>query len=147
MQLLLEQHPWILGIAGSASLFTFLATFLLIPLIVVRMRPDYFSVPHRGPGRLRRRHPVVIGILTGLKNVIGAVLVVMGVIMLVTPGQGLLSILAGMTLMNYPGKYRFERWLVTRPSVWRVINWIRRKANVEPLAPPAAGTPHDNAVT
>lgn len=139
MQFLLKQHSWILGIAGSASLFTFFATFLLIPLIVARMRPDYFTVPRRASGRLRRRHPVVIGILTGLKNVIGAVLVIMGVIMLVAPGQGLLSILAGMTLMNYPGKYRFERWLVTRPPVWRVINWIRRKAHVEPLCPPSAG--------
>ncbi|RME33433.1 MAG: hypothetical protein D6786_07715, partial [Gammaproteobacteria bacterium] len=60
-----------------------------------------------------------------------------GLIMLFTPGQGLLTMLVGLLLMNYPGKYRLERWLVTRPRVLETLNWIRARTGHPPLAAPA----------
>jgi hypothetical protein len=51
--------------------------------------------------------------------------------MLITPGQGLLSILAGVFVCDFPGKRNFERWLVLKPSVKNSLNWIRRKQNCE----------------
>jgi hypothetical protein len=53
--------------------------------------------------------------------------------MLVLPGQGVLTILAGITLLNYPGKRRLELWLVRRPAIHRAIDWIRRRAGRAPL--------------
>ena len=44
--------------------------------------------------------------------------------MLVAPGQGLLTMVVGLLLVDFPGKYRLERWLVTRQQVWRSINWL-----------------------
>src|SRR4051812_30124363 len=52
--------------------------------------------------------------------------------MLVLPGQGVLTIIAGMMLLDFPGRQRLERWLVQRPAVLRSINW-RRKRNNRPL--------------
>jgi hypothetical protein len=52
-----------------------------------------------------------------------------GLLMLVLPGQGLLTIVTGLLLINYPGKYKLEQKLVAVPSVFRALNWIRVKAN------------------
>lgn len=56
--------------------------------------------------------------------------------MLVTPGQGVLMIIAGLVLLEFPGKFRLERWLVTRRHVWRSINWLRRRAGRPELQKP-----------
>jgi hypothetical protein len=57
------------------------------------------------------------------------VLVLLGLVMLVTPGQGILTLLSGLLLMNFPGKYRLEQWLVLRPGILRALNWLRRRRN------------------
>jgi len=72
----------------------------------------------------------------GLGHGIPGVLVLLGVIMLVTPGQGLLTLLIGLLLLNFPGKYRLERWLVLRPGVLRGLNWLRRRHGEPPFEAP-----------
>jgi len=73
------------------------------------------------------------------KNILGLVLVAAGVVMLFLPGQGLLTIFLGIVLMNFPGKYRLERYIVSRGPVLRGVNWIRRRAGVEELRVDAEG--------
>ena len=53
----------------------------------------------------------------GLKNIVGAVLVLLGVIMLVTPGQEPVDPAGGAAVNEFSGKYHLERWLVQRPGV------------------------------
>jgi hypothetical protein len=60
----------------------------------------------------------------------------MGLLMLVTPGQGVLTILVGVTLLDFPGKRALELWIVRQPAVLRVTNWMRAKAHREPLQLP-----------
>ena len=59
-------------------------------------------------------------------------------VMLVVPGQGLLTILIGVMLTDFPGKYALERRLISQPSIFNAINWIRDKAGKEPLKRPGA---------
>ena len=47
--------------------------------------------------------------------------------MLITPGQGILTIIVGILLGDFPGKLRFERWLIAQAPVKQSLNWIRRK--------------------
>jgi hypothetical protein len=56
--------------------------------------------------------------------------------MLLLPGQGLLTILIGITFTNFPGKYKLEQALARKHSILRAMNWIRRKAKHPPLLPP-----------
>jgi len=49
------------------------------------------------------------------------------------PGQGILTILIGVMLLNFPGKRRLERWLVSRPRVLPVINGLRARFGKPPL--------------
>jgi hypothetical protein len=67
------------------------------------------------------------------KNLLGYIFVLAGILMLMLPGQGVLTILIGIMLLNFPGKYELERWIVSHGSVFRSINWIRRHAGRTPL--------------
>jgi len=71
-----------------------------------------------------------------VKNVVGWLLVGAGVAMLVLPGQGILTLLVGLTLVNFPGKRDLELWLVRRVPVRRALDWIRRRAGRPPLQLP-----------
>ena len=71
--------------------------------------------------------------LLAAKNLLGYLLIVVGIAMLLLPGQGVLTMLLGFIMVDLPGKYRFEQWLVARPLVLRSINMLRRRAGREPL--------------
>jgi hypothetical protein len=75
-------------------------------------------------------------LLSVAKNFIGAAFILAGLAMLVLPGQGLLTILIGITFTNFPGKYRLEQALARSHSILRAMNWIRRKSGHTPLIPP-----------
>ena len=68
-----------------------------------------------------------------MKNIIGYTLIIGGILMLVLPGQGLFTILIGLMLSNYPGKYFIERKFIAIPSILRTINWLRKKSNSPPI--------------
>ena len=53
--------------------------------------------------------------------------------MLLTPGQGLLSILVGIMLMDLPGKYKVQRTIIRKEKVLSTINWLRGQAHRPPL--------------
>ncbi|MCO6413402.1 MAG: hypothetical protein J5I92_11745 [Thiogranum sp.] len=128
-----DQHAvWLVSI----SLACFIAGLALAPLLVIRIPADYFSHPQREPLATSARHPLIRLTLAGAKNLLGGVLVLAGLLMLVTPGQGLLTLLAGLVIMNYPGKFALERWLITRPRVLPAINWLRRRRGHPPLQAP-----------
>ena len=67
------------------------------------------------------------------KIIAGVCLLVSGIIMLVLPGQGLITMLIGLSLLPFPGKNRMEQNLLSQKSVRSSLNWIRIKANKEPF--------------
>lgn len=129
--------PAVLGWISLLSALTFVVSLMVVPLIAVRIPPDYFDSKRRHRSALRRLHPALFMVAFTLKNALAVILVAGGIIMLVLPGQGILTILIGIAVSNFPGKYRLERRLVSLPGVLAAINWIRGKARVEPLRKPA----------
>lgn len=119
------------------SLVAVIGTIIGIPWVVTRLPHDYFSRPRRAVWRESADEPVFALVLGVLKNILGALLAVLGLVMLVTPGQGLLTLLVGLLLMNFPGKYQLERWLVLRPGVLRGLNWLRNRRDQAPFDTPA----------
>ena len=110
---------------GAASVVMFVGALVLVPVVVVRLPADYFAPTKRDPRRYPWRHPALrVGWLVG-KNVVGVLLVLAGVAMLILPGQGILTILIGITLTDFPGKYRLERWIVGLRPVLGAVNGIR----------------------
>lgn len=132
----IDNHQAILWTLSAASVITFIASLILVPAIAVRIPPDYFTHPARPAGPLADRHPLIRLALRIGTNALGALFVLAGVAMLVLPGQGLLTILIGFLMLDGPGKYRFEKWLVARRFVRRPINWLRRRAGHASLQTP-----------
>jgi hypothetical protein len=120
---------WMVGM----SITTFIATLIVVPWAIVRIPPDYFAHERRLKKQWSGRHPIVRWALLIGKNLLGLVLMAAGFVMLVLPGQGMLTILFGVILVDLPGKYRLERWIVARPPVFRSINWLRQRAGKSPL--------------
>ena len=114
---------WLTGLSTVA----FVGTLIVVPWLVVRIPADYFCRPSRGAASWKHHHPVVRALLLAVKNCVGVGLFAVGVIMLFVPGQGLLTMLAGLMLLDFPGKYRCERWLIGWPPILRAVNWMRRR--------------------
>lgn len=121
---------WFLAIS---SLITFFISLSVVPYLLIRIPSDYFSHRKRQRSLVSNHNPVLRIVFIIGKNVIGYVFIVLGIAMLFLPGQGLLTVLLGIILIDFPGKYKFERWLVLRKHVLRSINWLRQRSNREPL--------------
>ena len=120
-----------LGYLALASIVFLILSILLIPKMIAFIPSNYFSHSYR----LSRHQPFTISRLcvSIIKNLLGAVLLISGILMLVLPGQGILTMLAGLLLLNFPGKYKLERYLIKKPAILASLNWIRRKQNVPEL--------------
>jgi hypothetical protein len=115
-----------------ASVIGFIGSLIAIPLILVRLPADYFDT--RTPRHwMKDHHPVLrlLGVL--VKNVVGVVFVLAGFAMLFLPGQGLLTILIGVSLMDFPKKRALEAKMVGQPTLLGVINSMRLKFGKPPL--------------
>ncbi|MCO6045970.1 hypothetical protein NG895_18885 [Aeoliella sp. ICT_H6.2] len=129
----IENHADLIGWLVAGSVVMFFGTLLLVPVIVVRIPQDYFAHEHRPQQTWMPNHPVLRLFVIFVKNSLGAVLLLVGVALLVLPGQGILTMLIGLMLMDFPGKYRLEKWLVRKGPTLRGLNWLRRKAGREPF--------------
>ena len=132
----IRDHDTTLWWLASGSVIMFVGGLILVPLLVVRIPHDYFAHEERPPAPWSNQHWFVQILLLVVKNILGVILLLLGIAMLLLPGQGLLSILMGIMLLNFPGKFQLERWFVRRPAVLRSINWLRGKANQDPLLLP-----------
>jgi len=131
-----QSHTLIWQFLGSISLILVVVTMVALPLVIIKLPEDYFSREKREPARRARKHPLFWGFVTVLKNLLGLVLILAGIAMLVLPGQGILTILIGLAISNFPGKYALERRIAGRPAVGKTLNRIRRAAGRPPLVMP-----------
>jgi archaellum biogenesis protein FlaJ (TadC family) len=129
----LSDHPEVLIGLGASSILIFVISILGISWFVAQIPEDYFLSSKRKPSKWQEQKPILRLVVLFGKNIIGVSLIIGGLLMLVLPGQGLLTIVTGLLLINYPGKYKLEQKLVAIPSVFRALNWIRVKANKPPL--------------
>ena len=109
---------------------------LVIGYVLARLPADYFVNP--GARRPIDRHPVLKVLFIAFRNLVGWFLIALGVILSFpgVPGQGLLTILMGVMLVDFPGKHAAERWLLTRRGVLTVINALRGRVGKPPLLMP-----------
>lgn len=114
------------------SVIAFIGTLIAIPFILVRLPEDYFDL--RVPRTwMKDRHPVLRFVGRAVKNVAGMVFVLAGLAMLVLPGQGVLTVLIGVTLLDFPGKQRLEARIVGHRRVLGKVNSLREKFGKPPF--------------
>jgi hypothetical protein len=116
------------------SVVTFVVSIIATVVVLVKLPDTYFKAEHEREF-WAERHPVLRWGGLVLKNLLGALLVLFGILMSLpgVPGQGVLTILMGVMLLDFPGKRRLELKLVSRPKVLRAINRIRGRFDRPPL--------------
>lgn len=135
-QITLREALWGLGIFSLGVAIS----LALVGIVLVRMPATYFIgdappslLVHRPRWQQRAAH---VG-----KNVLGVLLVLLGIILSIpgVPGQGVLTMLIGLTLVDFPGKRRFEQRIMRNPTVHGAANRIRSRFGKAPFAldPPA----------
>ncbi len=113
---------------------TFVINLAIVSFILVKLPANYFSKSHKtkfwsGP------HPLLHAAGVMGKNIGGLLLVALGIVLSLpgVPGQGLLTVLLGVMLLDFPGKMRLERKLLSRPSIVNAINKLRARFEKPPL--------------
>ena len=129
----LRLHEDLLVWLGTPTLLIMLIAVLALPVVVIKLPEDYFESEHRDIGGDSGRRTILGIVVALIKNVLGVFMILAGLLMLVLPGQGALSILIGVAMTNFPGKFRLERRLVRQPSVLAALNKIRKLAGATPL--------------
>jgi hypothetical protein len=104
------------------------ASVLVLGGLLVRLPATYF-LDHHNRDLWIDHHPCIrwTGIL--FKNAAGLGLVLFGLVLSLpgVPGQGLLTILLGLILLDFPGKRRLERWILRRPGILDRVNRLRHR--------------------
>ncbi|MBK8977060.1 MAG: hypothetical protein IPM29_14185 [Planctomycetes bacterium] len=131
-----EQHRQLLVALGLASLATAIAGVLWVPRWLAGLPADHFVRPR--PALRSRPHPVLSALAVAARNTVGLALLLAGIAMLVLPGQGLLTILLALGLLDFPGKRRLRVRFVMVSPIRRALDALRRRAGRAPfrLPPP-----------
>ena len=124
---------------GVLSIIMFVGTIVAIPIILNRLPANYFQhdLKHKWMGDY---HPIFRNIGLVLKNTIGLIFLLAGMAMLVLPGQAILTMVIGISLLDFPGKRRLEHKLLSHSMVFQAMNSIRAKCSKPPFDPPSKST-------
>ena len=119
----LKAHGLVVGIISGASL---VGSVFLCALVIAYLPRDYFRSKRQAS---RIRQPILWGGLVLLKNLLAIILIIVGIILIPLPGQGVLTILIGLVISDIPGKRKLERRIIRSPAVLSALNHIRSRFN------------------
>ncbi|MCA1818421.1 MAG: hypothetical protein LC746_18945 [Acidobacteria bacterium] len=113
---------------------TFVVTTAIVFFIVVKLPADYFS-PRNRRKFMARWNPAARWAAIAGKNVLGLALVAAGVVLSLpgVPGPGLVTILLGVMLLDFPGKRKLQLKIVRQKNVRRELDRIRKKFGKQPF--------------
>lgn len=109
-------------------------SFALIGVVMVKIPENYFSSHYKQDFLPNSPWLVRWGAVI-LKNLLGVVLIVIGILLSLpgVPGQGILTILLGLIMLDIPGKRPLESRIIKRPTVLAAVNNLRARYDKPPL--------------
>lgn len=127
----LSMNTGFLVAAGVVSFVLLGATLFVTPWFLARLPHDYFTTkPTNAPHSLRRT------VISVLRTILGTLLIFLSFAVMFTPGPGLVLLVFGLALCDFPGKHNLLVKLVSRPSVLSALNWIRGRTKQPPFIVP-----------
>ena len=134
-QMLEQFGPLGAELALGALLFfvTLGLNLALVAAVLVRLPPDYCRPVRRESLWRHRGAAAWAGAIA--KNFCGALLVLLGAFLALpgVPGQGLLTMLAGILLLDFPGRHRMVCKLLGQPLLLRQVNRLRARFAKPPI--------------
>ncbi|MFW6372223.1 MAG: hypothetical protein ACOC3W_00860 [Thermodesulfobacteriota bacterium] len=129
-----QAHETLLWILGSFSFLIFVLSLVGLPIIIIKMPRNYLSSPDirsfKHGSAWDRTY------LVG-KNIIAVLLILAGLAMLLLPGQGLLTLVIGLSMLDFPRKRMLIKKILAHKKVLGTANWLREKGGKPPLEAPA----------
>src|SRR5687768_2374456 len=101
-------------------------SIVVVTFLLVQMPATYF-IDKNPRGWWLDRHPILRWSARILKNVLGIALIGIGFVMVFGPTPGILTMLVGIMLIDFPGKHAIEMRFVKRPRVLAMINRLRAR--------------------
>ena len=128
----LENNSYILFYLGIISVLIFIFSIVGLRLFIIAIPSDYF-INKKRVSALRDSSILLWVFYKIFKNIIGYIFIAIGLLALVLPGQGILMILIGLMMSDYPKKFDLEKKIIKINTVRKGVNWIRVKSNVEKI--------------
>ena len=115
-------------LAVGLFLASLAVSFVSIGIVMVKIPANYFS-SHYERDFLPDSPWLVRWGAVILKNVAGVLLILLGIVLSLpgVPGQGILTILLGLIMLDIPGKRPLEARIIQRPTVLAAINGLRQR--------------------
>lgn len=109
-------------------------SFLAIAIVMVKIPANYFSTHYQQDFMPNSSWLVRWGVVI-IKNIFGVFLIILGVLLSLpgVPGQGILTILLGLIMLDIPGKRPLEAKIINRPNILSAVNKLRKKYDKPPL--------------
>ncbi|MGB7068740.1 MAG: hypothetical protein WBD22_04545 [Pyrinomonadaceae bacterium] len=134
---------WLAEIWSSLTLYKvlfgvglFVASLLvsvaIVAIVIVKLPANYFSSHYRNDFLPNSSWITRWGAVVA-KNIAGVILVLVGIVMLIGPGQGILTILIGLILLDIPGKRPVEASIIKRPAIFSAVNNLRARYKQPPF--------------
>jgi hypothetical protein len=128
-------HGILLSWMGGVSLLMFAGSLMAVPLVIVRLPKEYFRQEHK----LVRNWPRPISLtFLVLKNAFGLLFLLSGLVMLLLPGHGLLTMFVGPVLLDFPRKRILIPRILSQKRILRLTNRLRAKFAKPNLEPPSS---------
>ncbi|HVF46098.1 MAG TPA: hypothetical protein VNA17_00880 [Pyrinomonadaceae bacterium] len=111
-----------------------LISFLAIGVVMVKIPANYFSSHYKQDFLPNSSWAVRWGAVIA-KNIFGVFLIILGILLSLpgVPGQGILTILLGLIMIDIPGKRPLEARIIKRPAVLAAVNNLRQRYAKPPL--------------
>ena len=128
----LSEHALLLGALASVSVALFAASIVAAPWAVSRLPSNYLLT------RLERnsKQGIWYSLTSVSRALLGCLVTLLGLVMLVIPGPGIIMLLLGISIAEFPGKNRLLIYLATRPNVLSSLNWMRKRHGKPPFIHP-----------
>jgi hypothetical protein len=120
-------QPAVMWAVGGFSVVAVVASIIMVPRYVAKLPADYLRSGDR------EKNPSVA--LRVARNALGVLLVLLGIAMLLLPGQGLITLIVGVLLVDFPGKQKLIRKVLGRRKVLEAVNKLRARHHAPPMEP------------
>ena len=109
-------------------------SFASIVIVLVKIPANYFSTHYKQDFLPDSSWIVRWGAVIA-KNLFGVFLILLGILLSLpgVPGQGILTILLGIIMLDIPGKRPLEAKIIQRPAVLSAANKLRLRWGKPPL--------------
>lgn len=129
----LDQYKLLFSSFAILGVLLLVISLVATPWLISRLPNDYLIKA----GLREKPRGFIRTVIYCVRAVIGLILVILGFVLMLTPGPGLVVLIVGISLAEFPGKERLLVSIATQPSVLKSLNWMRTRRGKQPFDYPS----------